>query len=89
METLLGRIVYSKAGRDKGKAFVVVGVIDDNNVYLADGDIRKIEKPKKKKIKHLETTDYFSLDLIEKLKNKQKITNSEIKKALDVVQGHK
>jgi len=81
--------VYSKAGRDKGKAFVVVGVIDDNNVYLADGDIRKIEKPKKKKIKHLETTDYFSLDLIEKLKNKQKITNSEIKKALDVVQGHK
>ena len=50
---LLGSIALSLAGRDKGRYFVVVGVIDENHVAVADGRKRKIEKPKKKKLKHL------------------------------------
>ena len=43
-------------GRDKGLYFIVVGV-EENYVYLVDGSVRKVDKPKKKKIKHIELTN--------------------------------
>lgn len=33
---IIGRVVISKAGRDRGRAFLIVGIADDNHVYLAD-----------------------------------------------------
>jgi len=78
----LGQIVVSKAGRDAGRRFVVVRVIDDSFVEISDGDLRKIEKPKRKKIKHLTSTDEKSEILAEKLRNGVKITNAEIRKML-------
>ncbi|NLX89134.1 MAG: RNA-binding protein [Syntrophomonadaceae bacterium] len=56
MEIILGRVVYSKTGRDKGRMFIIVGVMGDRFVTLADGDLRKIEKPKLKNIKHVQFT---------------------------------
>ncbi len=52
-EEYIGRVVYSKAGRDKGKALIIVGSTNDQYLLVADGDLRKIESPKKKNIKHL------------------------------------
>lgn len=78
----LGQIVISRAGRDAGKRFVVVKVVDEFFVEISDGDLRKIEKPKKKKIKHLNITDEKAEILAEKLKNSDRITNAEIRKAL-------
>lgn len=49
----IGQVVSSKNGRDIGKIFVILEIIDDNFVLIADGKSRKIDKPKKKKIKHL------------------------------------
>ena len=43
-----GQVVISTAGRDKDRKFVVLCIIDDHYVYISDGDIRKLEKPKKK-----------------------------------------
>ena len=37
-DTCLGRAVTSKAGRDKGRTFLIVGIADDNHVLLADGE---------------------------------------------------
>ena len=53
MEIELGMIVYSKSGRDKGRPFVVTG-IEGDYVYLVDGDMRKLAKPKRKKKIHLQ-----------------------------------
>jgi ribosomal protein L14E/L6E/L27E len=78
----LGQIVLSRAGRDAGKRFVVVKVIDHLFVELSDGDLRRMEKPKKKKIKHLNITDEKVGSLEEKLKSGGKVTNAEIRKAL-------
>lgn len=78
----IGQIVVSRAGRDAGKRFVVVKVIDDSFVEISDGDLRKIEKPKRKRIKHLEGTDEKAEILAEKLKNSDRITNAEIRKTL-------
>jgi len=82
LNAAVGQIVVSRAGRDAGRAFVVAKVIDDLYVEICDGDLRKVEKPKRKKIKHLNITDKFAEGLAEKLKNGERITNAEIRKAL-------
>jgi len=82
LNAAVGQIVVSRAGRDAGRAFVVAKVIDDLYVEICDGDPRKVEKPKRKKIKHLNITDKFAEGLAEKLKNGDRITNAEIRKAL-------
>lgn len=87
LDVMLGQVVYSKAGRDCGRKFVVVGIIDTANVFIADGDLRRVEKPKKKKIKHLEVTGEVIEQLREKLKSKLKVTNAEIRKALSEPAG--
>lgn len=79
---VVGRIVVSKAGRDAGRRFIVVKVIDDLYVVVSDGDLRRVEKPKRKKIKHLVITDEVAEGLAEKLKSSGRITNAEVRKAL-------
>ena len=48
-----GRVVLSTQGRDEGRYFVVLEVIDEDFVLMADGLTRKVDHPKKKKVKHL------------------------------------
>lgn len=48
-----GRVVLSTQGRDEGRYFVVLKVIDDKYVLMADGLTRKVDHPKKKKVMHL------------------------------------
>ena len=48
-----GRVVISTQGRDAGRYFIVLQVIDDQFVLMADGLTRKVDHPKKKKVKHL------------------------------------
>jgi hypothetical protein len=50
-----GTIVFSKAGRDKGKPLVVTEV-QGEFLYLVDGKKRPLERPKKKKLKHIQPT---------------------------------
>ena len=49
----IGRVVQSRQGRDAGRCFVILQVVDDQFVLMADGLTRKLDHPKKKKIKHL------------------------------------
>ena len=48
-----GMLAKSKAGHDKGKTYIIYDV-DETYVYLVDGEIRTIDKPKKKKRKHVQ-----------------------------------
>ena len=52
MEVDKSSLIVSKAGRDKGQLFYVIDT-DEQYVYLADGKSRKLEKPKRKKRKHV------------------------------------
>lgn len=78
----LGQIVHSRAGRDKGKFFIVVGMSGDEYVLISDGDIRKIEKPKKKKVKHLVFHDMKAMNIKVKIEANIKINNSDIKNSM-------
>jgi large subunit ribosomal protein L14e len=66
----VGSIVRSKAGRDSGRLFLVIAQPDPQHVLLVDGDLRRVEKPKRKKRRHLEPTVLFCQSHeIGKLKN--------------------
>ena len=52
VEITVGDLVVSRAGRDKGRPFVVLRA-EEGFVYLADGDLRRLSKPKKKKRMHV------------------------------------
>lgn len=53
MYIVKGSVVVSTAGHDKGVIFAVVGLVNGDYALIADGKVRKLEKPKKKKLKHL------------------------------------
>ena len=65
-----GDIVISKAGRDKGRPLIVLENIDENFVLLVDGDLRPLEKPKKKKLLHLQRTNRTTEKLDEAIASK-------------------
>ena len=56
-----GQVVRSKKGRDEGKVFVITEIIDKDFLYLVDGKLRKLDRTKKKKVKHL----YIYKDVID------------------------
>lgn len=53
---MVGKIVFSKAGRDKGKAMVITAVTE-NYLLVCDGKERRLERPKRKNPKHLQFTN--------------------------------
>jgi ribosomal protein L14E/L6E/L27E len=77
---LLGRVVKSVAGRDSGKTFIIIKVIDEQYVLMSDGKLRTEEKPKKKKLKHLLVTDTIVEELRSYLLSGNKVTNAMIRK---------
>lgn len=80
---LIGRVVLSKAGRDKGKLFTVVGQIDQDYVLIANGTNRSVDKPKKKKIKHLNLMPDYLDSIRDKLLKGQKVLDADIRKSLE------
>ena len=81
MDIAKSDIVKSIAGRDKGKLFFVVERTEDF-LLLADGKTRKVESPKRKKIKHVEVIELQLTRVSEKIKNGEKITNSVLRRTL-------
>ncbi len=79
-EVKVGQVVKSKAGRDKGTYMIVYKVLDKDYVLLVDGFYRKVEKPKKKKIKHLQLTTQIADGFVKTLQAGMVPTNNEVKK---------
>ena len=77
-----GRIVLSKQGRDVGRYFVILKVVDDQYVLMADGSTRKTDHLKRKKIKHLHPKPLMADAIADQLKAGKIPADSEIRKAL-------
>jgi ribosomal protein L14E/L6E/L27E len=78
-----GQIVRSVAGHDKGGIFFVIKNIDDDYVLVADGDLRRIEKPKKKNIRHLQPFNKVNKVIAEKMSAGVPIENFQLRKELE------
>lgn len=74
-------IVLSIAGRDQGTLFYVLDVAD-GYVLIADGKGRRLEKPKRKKLKHVQKVARVESRVAEKLRSGEKVLNSELRRDL-------
>jgi len=79
----VGQVVKSRAGRDKGNIFLVLEIIDDKHVLIVDGDTRRLDKPKKKRIKHLIVYNTVLSEFKEKIDGDVKINNAYVRKLLE------
>ena len=77
-----GNVVLSKMGRDKGGFFVVLRTEEDY-VYMSNGTTRKVDNPKKKKMKHLRETAGNNDFVAKKLAAGEKVTNTELRRELE------
>lgn len=74
MNVLQGSLVRSLAGHDKGSYYVVVGV-EGKAVLIADGKEHKLERLKKKNMKHIKVMEHI-FDL-------NGITNKKLRKLIN------
>ena len=74
-------VVVSTAGRDAGSLFYVLEA-EDIYLTLADGKGRTIEKPKRKKRKHINKVLRSETRVAEKLRRGDKVLNSELRRDL-------
>ncbi len=80
-EIFRGSVVFSKKGRDKGRVFVVLYSLDADYVMICDGDLRKLDHPKKKKRLHLSSLP-VTLPAITALADEGQLKDSDVRKAL-------
>lgn len=83
----LGSVVNSRAGRDAGRPFLVIRELDQDYVLIADGGLRTMDRPKKKKRRHLKPTGRVDTHLREKLMGGEPVSNKEIRLSLSNEEG--
>ena len=74
-------VVISTAGRDQGCLFYVVST-EDQYVTLVNGRNRPLEKPKRKKRKHVVKVLRSETRVAEKLRSGDKVLNGELRRDL-------
>ena len=80
-------VVLSTAGRDQGQLFYCVAT-DDRFVWLADGKGRTLDKPKRKKRKHVQKVLRAETRIALKLRSSDKVLNSELRRDLAYLSQH-
>lgn len=81
IEVLPDMIIQSAAGHDQGGYFLVTAV-DGQYALICDGKTRPLEKPKRKKFKHLHLVGVVSADILQALENKT-LTNRMLRKEIN------
>ena len=74
-------VVISTAGRDHGEWFYVVNE-DPIYLFLANGKDRTLDKPKRKKRKHVQKVLRSETRVAEKLRHGDKVLNGELRRDL-------
>ena len=73
----IGQIVRIMQGREAGQYAIVIDMIDNRYVILADGEKRKYDRPKKKNLNHIEAQDYISPEVQSSLLETGRVTNGK------------
>ena len=77
-----GDVVVSRAGRDAGRPFVVLSLPEPDYALLADGKLRTLEKPKRKKLRHTQSAHLA-------IPEESMRTDADIRKALSAAMPEK
>lgn len=79
-EVIIGGLAISKKGHDFGRLYVIISE-DNEYLYLVDGKYRTLDRPKKKKEKHVNLLNYYEPDLTVKI-NDNKVRDEDIKRVI-------
>ena len=74
-------VVVSTAGRDQGNFFYVIQE-EEQYLYLVNGKDRQLDKPKRKKRKHVQKVLRSETRVAEKLRRGDKVLNGELRRDL-------
>ena len=74
-------VVMTTAGRDAGNWFYVINQ-DPVYLFLANGKDRTLEKPKRKKRKHVQKVLRSETRVAEKIRSGDKVLNGELRRDL-------
>ena len=75
----IGSVVVSMAGRDQGRRFLVVGEVDADFVMIANGELRTMNRQKKKRRKHLKPTGRVVRALCERIGEGKPVEDYELR----------
>lgn len=81
-EPQVGQLVKVLKGRDAGAIYVIVGILDDRFVWIADGNKRKFDGPKRKNAQHLELLPIVSSEVVHSLQESGRVTNGKLRHAI-------
>ena len=85
MNKYIGCFATSIAGHDHNNIYVIIDA-DDEYVYLVDGKIRKVNNPKKKKLKHVQLIKRTDNTIAGRINNNVALSNEDIKYAIINIQ---
>ena len=74
-------VVISTAGRDQGELFYVIAE-EDQFLFLANGKDRPLDRPKRKKRKHVQKVLRPETRVADKLRRGDKVLNGELRRDL-------
>ncbi len=80
-EIWTGMLAKSKQGHDKDEIFLIIKE-EGEYVFLADGNLRTLEKPKKKKRKHIQVIYHRPLGEFDEQGGNYPFRNEDIKRVL-------
>lgn len=83
----VGQLVYSRAGRDRGRPFLVWQLAGPTRVYLVDGRLRRTGKPKLKNVLHVQPVNRVATGIAERLQKGEDVTDAEVRRAIAQLLG--
>ncbi|MFD0716712.1 hypothetical protein [Paenibacillus sp. GCM10027626] len=75
----IGRIVKVLRGKDRESYAVIIGIVDERFVLIADGDKRRFDEPKKKNVMHLLMESAVSREVADSIKETGRVTNAKLR----------
>ena len=80
-DILVSDVVISTAGHDKGEWFYVIST-EDQFLMLVNGKDRTLDKPKRKKLRHVQKVLRSETRVADKIRSGDKVLNSELRRDL-------
>ncbi len=81
----VGQLVSSKMGRDCQNKYLVLTLLDDGFVLIANGKQRKVLNPKRKNSKHLVAHLQVATHIAEAVVRGEKVTNQQLRASIEAL----
>lgn len=85
----IGQVVLILSGRYSGQYAIIVRIIDQRYVMIADGRKRRFLRSKKKNLLHLQLEPMIDQEIAQSLKENNGVTNGKLRETISTFVQHK